>query len=493
MKKMNRRDLIRTGAAGLASTSLMGAFVNRALAQQTNFKRCIIWYRPEGVAQKAFWPRNVGSLDIDMNASINGLSLSRPTNWDIDSYNERDAATYVLQPLKDHEDDINLYSGLRNRGAGHNDVHRDCVSAALTGGNEDGGSFDQIIGPVLQGSTTPFSSIYMPVYGHHVHNRGASDNYLSPARRVGGGTFGSSNWNPMDTFMQLFTDGQVPTGGGGPAPEYSKNKGRADFLSAAAAQLETVKCIGGDEARKKMEILLTSYEDLERETRSLIDSQGGSNSVDVGFDIPQGWTNTSGSRNDRSKYWNQPQNFGKMVDIAIDTTIAALALDRTRCSLMQFSASGTQVGPASGDHYLNLNIPGLEGRRSRHDHGMGHASGDNKADIRRDHARIQRWYSGRLAYLVRRLKEIPDGSGSLFDSTLIIATSEFGTYDHRRENIPHMSIGNLGGTMTTGRHYNAGGNNNLRNQADLFLGYAHALGINLNRFGGSRNAYKPFL
>ncbi|WP_053979298.1 DUF1552 domain-containing protein [Marinagarivorans algicola] len=506
MKKFNRRDFIRTNTAAIASTSLMGSFVERALAQNTNFKRCIIWYTPEGCTQRAYWPRSFGDLNINMGASINGLDIIRPdniNNWEVvgDAIDRNrsgnfiedtsGAATYILQPLKKHEQDINLYSGFYNTGdEGQNDDHAKAVGGALTGGTPKQGSFDQVIGSRLGKGA---SSIYMPVYGAHVKGRGAADSYTSPARSVGGGTFGSSNWNPMDTYMQLFRNG-IPDGANNTMTGYSPDYGRANFLEQAAAQIEAVKCLGGEQARHKMEVLLASFEKLEKEALANLDLSGSDPSVNVNFNVPNGWTNTNGNTTDTSKYWAKPENFGKLVDIAIDTTVAALALDRTRCSLMQFSGSGTLAVPALGQHYTHLNIPGFEARGNdqRHDHEMGHANG-NKVKARRDHARIQRWYYGRLAYLTQRLKEIPDGAGTLFDSTLIIATSEFSTYDHRRENMPYMTIGHLDGSMKTGQHYNGRKGNNLRAHSELFLGWAHALGVNVSRFGKASNAYKPFL
>lgn len=498
--KMSRRALIKHTAAVAGATSISTAMVERALAQDSNIKRVIFWYVPEGCAQQAFWPVNTGSLNINMNASINGRNPKSNSN-SIRGYTDANQATYCLQPLKAHESDISLYSGFKNRGQpGVDEPHKQVMISALTGEKPNEGSIDQILGKKMQGSS-PISSIYSAMWGQHVHNKGANDDYMSPVRTIGGGTTGSSNWNPMDTYKVVFGNNGVPApSGGNGVVAYGDEHAQLEMLKAMEARLEQVKCVGGLEARDKYETLLASYKQLETQTAALLkkaEEEAKSNGPDVRFDIPDGWMNTAGSRTDLSKYWNRPENYERLVDISINTTVAAMALDRTRVSLMQFSGSGTDKGPVAKNHYRVFDrvdgggkgVPGLEGG-DVNDHYLGHDPDEGR---RRNQARIFRWYYGKLAELIAKLKATPDGSGNLFDSTLIVTCSEFSMYNHRAHDMPYIVAGGLGGRVKTGQYLDCRQNGNFRSSADFFYGISKALDVNLDHFGHSTNAFTGLL
>ncbi len=83
-------------------------------------------------------------------------------------------------------------------------------------------------------------------------------------------------------------------------------------------------------------------------------------SVDLRVNLPDGWDNT----NNQNKYWQKSDNFAALVKIQIDTTVAALALNRTKVSLLQFSGTGTDLGIKDGlydgQHYRKA-VNELEG------------------------------------------------------------------------------------------------------------------------------------
>ncbi len=490
IKNLSRRNFIQQTAAIAGVGSLQTAMVKSALAQNNGIKRVIFWYVPEGCAQQAFWPRNTGALSINPNATINNKN-PKSNGTSIRNYiNNGDGpscSTYCLQPLIGYEDKISLYSGFRGTGGNESsDPHAKAVEGALTGGLPKQGSIDQILGRALQtqnGVKAPLPSIYSAHWAHHAHS---NLGYLSPVRRVGGGTSGVPNWNPMETYHDVFGDAGVPDSGGGPSEvPYGDRHTSIEIMNSMEARLEQIKCVGGEEARNKYEALLTSYKELKEQTAALLQSdidaaqQGGPS---VAFDIPNGWTNLNNS----NKYWNRSENFEKLMDISINTTVAALALDKTRVSMLQFSGSGTDVGPAPKDHYKKLNLPGFEGGQA-HDHEFGHGADAKK---RRNQARIFRWYYGKLAQLIKKLEDTPDVDGnSLFDSTLIVTATEFSMHDHRYQDMPYLIAGGLGGRINTGRYVDVRNGNNFRNNAQFFHGVASALDVNLERFGNSTNPY----
>ena len=106
--KMNRRALIKHTAAMTGAASISTAMIERALAADSNIKRVIFWYVPEGCAQQAFWPANTGNLNINMDASVNGKN-TKSNNGSIRNYIDASQAGFCLQPLKSHQGDISLY------------------------------------------------------------------------------------------------------------------------------------------------------------------------------------------------------------------------------------------------------------------------------------------------------------------------------------------------------------------------------------------------
>ena len=487
--EFDRRSFVKAVMGGSAM-GMLSPFAQQALAQSSGAKRIIFWYTPEGAAQQAFWPENLGTLKINPQASITNEKLY-VSKSSIRTYVKKDIASYCLQPLAKHVGDISLYSGFQPRAKTHSssDAHAQAIEAALTGGTPDKGSIDQILGPMLQGSAiTP--NIYLSMWGHHVKDHGTSSTYMSPVRTVNGRTLGSDNWNPMETYNSIFPGGVPKIGVNNTKQGFTDQQARMEILKAAAAELEIVRCVGGEVARNRMETILSSYETLEKKTKALIDADknmqtGGQ--VDVSFDIPDGWDKTGGTRRDSSKYWNKSENFEKLMDIAIETTVAAFALDRTRVSTLQFSGSGTDAGPAPKDHYKKVGIKDLE-PGDVNDHYMGH---EETPSIRRNQARVFRWYYSKLAYLIDRLKQVPDtiNGGTLFDNTLIVTCSEFSMFNHRNWDMPYMVIGSMGGKHTTGRYLDVY-KNGFRHSADFFLGIAQIMGTNMTKFGESTNPYK---
>lgn len=449
----------------------------QASAGGTAAKKVIFWWVPEGAAQQAFWPAHgPGPLTINPAASVGGNNTPRSEGQRIDNYRSAEMGTYCLQPLSAFVDDLTIISGISNEGApGFSDDHMQVVSGGLTGNTPDDGSLDQILGFELQGNA-PFHAIFSSLYGEHVGAGNAG--YLSPFRTTSGGT-ASLTWNPVTTFNQVFPSGLDGDLSAGPDKRLIS---RFEGLGKVRRRLERVRCEAGSAAQHRMAAYLASIEQVEQQTEALIES--GDITADVTVDIPPGWTEIS----DENRYWRDPMNFGTLAKIQIDTTVAALATNRTRVSLLQFSATGNSNG-ISGTHYRNVGIQGLE-NDDVVDHHLGHGSEPVR---RRNQARIFRWYYTQLAYLIERLKAIPDVDGNtLFDNTLIVTTSDFGMYDHRRNDLPYMLIGNPTGQFRTGQYIDAyqGG---FRSHADFLLGVAHGLGVELEAFGTSTTPYTAML
>jgi len=489
MNHLTRRQLLAASGLGLASAGLWNILGRRALAAPAGTKRIIVWHVPEGCQQQAFWPGSgTGALNINMSASIDGRDI-RSDNKTINDYRSTEMGTYCLQPLKDHESDILLMSGFVNQGGGSDDDHHAVTNSALAGSENRGRSLDQVLGNHLQGESA-FHAINSALFGAHAHD-GASATYLTPVRYEGGGA-GSPSWNPVTTYNEVFPSGIADPNSTDPRPVDHRLTSKLALLGKVKSQIAAVRCAGGDIARDRMEAYLESLERVESSTQSIIENEqnGGLDGLDLRVNIPEDWLNTSNS----NRYWEKSDNFGALCKIQIDTAIAALALDRTRVSFMQFSGTGNDLGVRSGRYdglHYNKTVPGLETQSMLNDHLMGHQSDGN---LVRDHARIYRWYYEQLAYLVERLKQIPDGNGeTLFDGTLIFCCSGFGSPHHRRRDPPYMLIGNPGGAFVPGGQYFDAYNGSHRNHADLLLAIAQGMGMGINEFADSSSPYTQIL
>jgi hypothetical protein len=78
-------------------------------------------------------------------------------------------------------------------------------------------------------------------------------------------------------------------------------------------------------------------------------------------------------------------------------------------------------------------------------HGGSHHQ-DDPAQIRR-YADLNRYHVSTMAYLANKLKETPDGAGTLLDNTLIMFGTNMGNSNqHQHYDVPHILVGgkNLG-------------------------------------------------
>lgn len=112
--------------------------------------------------------------------------------------------------------------------------------------------------------------------------------------------------------------------------------------------------------------------------------------------------------------------------LQMDLLAMALACDMTRVASIMWANSATNK-PTPW-----LNIP--EGH-----HEVAHR-GDDDMDAREKLTLINTWYAEQFAYLIAKLKSMPEGEGSVLDNTLLIWVNEHQKgNDHDRDQIPLMS------------------------------------------------------
>ncbi len=109
---------------------------------------------------------------------------------------------------------------------------------------------------------------------------------------------------------------------------------------------------------------------------------------------------------------------------------------------------------------------------------------------------IENWLAGQFVSLVKKLQSIPeaDGSGTLFDNTLVVWTRDFGDADaHNSRNTKYIFAQGNGGYLKThanGRYIKGVSGNNRMERPLLNL--AEAMGVtNFGTFGDQSAEFKP--
>jgi hypothetical protein len=185
----------------------------------------------------------------------------------------------------------------------------------------------------------------------------------------------------------------------------------------------------------------------------------------------------------------------------------------------QFEVIGTafacQATPIAHLHFSNIQdnkFPYLNGGRDLFETGdadvnwhgaVHHEDGNASAQVAR-RLTAMRWYARLLADLIGRLSALPEGDGSVMDSTLIVWISSLRYQSHGTDNLPCVLAGDLGGRLTAGRlhdyrNHGTGGTlgdlwtsiGNIILLDDLRQGWANAplgtFGWNRGTFGNGRN------
>jgi hypothetical protein len=163
-------------------------------------------------------------------------------------------------------------------------------------------------------------------------------------------------------------------------------------------------------------------------------------------------------------------NIPKTGRLQMDLLAMALACDLTRVASIMWTNS------ASGKPFPWLNIP--EGH-----HELAHR-GDGDADAQEKLTVINTWYAEQFAYLIDKLKSMPEGDGTVLDNTLLIWVNEHQKgNDHDRHDIPYVLAGKAGGAMKPGRWLQLQGEVGHNN---LWVGCMNAMGLEATTFGNPK-------
>jgi hypothetical protein len=111
----------------------------------------------------------------------------------------------------------------------------------------------------------------------------------------------------------------------------------------------------------------------------------------------------------------------------------------------------------------------------------------NSLDSKRSmYCAVNRWHHEQVAYLLGKMKSLPDGDGTLLDQTMLLYGSSLGDgHEHGDEDLPVLIAGRGAGAIKSGRKLPFEGNFSLSNYHLFTL---QQLGVPAKRFGESETS-----
>jgi hypothetical protein len=365
--------------------------------------------------------------------------------------------SFIAKPLEPFRDCVVLISGL------------DMPEATATD-EEPGG--DHARGAVLLSGARPRRNAVSPFLGTTIDQLIAGkhgQDTLLPSIQLGvedTGNFGNCNWgyscaytnsiswaspseplptqvNPRVVFERMFGDGASQE------ERLAGRKTNASILDSVTRELGLLKKDLGAGDRARLDTYLENINELERRIRIATHESTRDVSMDVPFGLPD----------------SKQVHFRLMYDlmaIAFEgdiTRVATFMLGRD-LSGTTFPESGFNGGWHATSHH-----------------------GDKPENVA-NYAKINRYHVQNLAYFCEKLRNIPDGDGTVLDHVLIYKGSNMGnSHRHAHEKVPVILVGGVDGTFKGNRHLVFP--DNTQRTSNMLLSILHLYGVEQNKIGTS--------
>lgn len=407
---------------------------------------------------EAMLPRSIAAArNLMATPPIRTAFVYIPNGVNLDTWTpERTGPNYdlksSLEPLLDLRADVSVISGLDRTFAGGTGVHAQCGSCWLTSSppNEakDGGfptniSLDQMIArqvsrdtllPSLELSCNDFTD-------------GKETKYFESISWLAPGFAPSVEKNPRAVFDRLFgkPDGDPVT---------------RSVLDAVHADARKLRGRLGSLDRTKLDEYLESV----RSTEARIQKSEA--------------IAATRRRPNLKQPAGIPGQRGEYIQLMLDLIVLAFRQDLTRVATLV-------IDPERWDSPRMYH--GVFDTPQNH-HVLTHTKGE---EAKEKLARIDHFHVEQFAYIVGKLKAIPEGTGTLLDHTALVmgsGLSDGNVHDYR--NLPVLLAGKAGGHLKTGEHFHFPGERPL---ADLWLTLLRIQGLKVDRFADSTGVIKEVL
>ncbi|MBI2477400.1 MAG: DUF1552 domain-containing protein, partial [Planctomycetia bacterium] len=352
----------------------------------------------------------------------NGVHLP---NWTPPSEGFGFQLPYILEPLANVQEELLVLSGLthdkgRANGDGPGD-HARSASVYLTGAQprktdganiRSGISVDQAAAQRI-GKLTKLPSLELgcePGRSAGGCDSGYSCAYSSNISWAGESTPMGKETNPRAVFERLFSAGSGKPTDKEAARRQALKKSVLDFISADAKRLQNA--LGASDNRK-LDEYLTGVREVERRIELAEREATGVKTVD--YEVPAG----------------TPREYGDHIRLMCDMMVLAFQTDSTRVASFMFADAG------SNRSYRQIDVP--DGH-----HDLSHHRSDPKKLEKI--SKINRFHVTQLAYLLEKMKAVPEGEGSLLDNSMVCYGSGLSDGNrHNHDDLPVLLAGRGGG------------------------------------------------
>ncbi len=368
----------------------------------------------------------------------------------------------VLEPLAPYQKDLMVLTGLtldkaRPNGDGPGD-HARAMSAFLTGKQPKktyganikvGMSVDQLAAQHL-GQATRFPSLELGI--ERGLNSGNCDSGYSCAYSANlswrsDSTPQAKEINPRLVFERLFA-GHIK--GEAEAARVKRERYKLSVLDFVTEEASQLKARLGANDQRKLDEYLSCVRELEvRVNKASVFAEK----------LPAGVSRPAGI----------PTEYQEHIRLMTDLLVLAFQGDLTRIATFVYANDG------SNRSYRFIGVP--EGH-----HDLSHHGGNKQkqAKIRE----INRFHIAQVAYLLGKLKTIPEGEGTLLDQCMIVYGSGISDGNrHNHDDLPILLAGRGGGTLKPGRHVRYPKETPLTN---LYVGMLDRMGVHVDSFGDSK-------
>ncbi len=257
--------------------------------------------------------------------------------------------------------------------------------------------------------------------------------------------------DPKLIFERLFSNGRVGESEAARGRREKYSQSVLDFVTDDANRLSD-KVSGSD--RRKLDEYMTAVREIElriAKSREKVDMS------DIQAKKPAGI----------------PKDNAEHIRLLGDLMVLAFQTDTTRVSTFVFANEGSnrsypEIGVSEGHHEL-----------SHH---------QKNADKNEKLRKINRFHVEQFAYIINKMKETPEGEGTLLDNSMVIYGSGIGDGDaHNHDDLPIVMAGRAGGAIDTGRHIKIENGTPLTN---LYLSMLDLVGAKVESLGDSNGRLK---
>ena len=405
-RSLSRRTVLR-GLGVTVALPLLDAMVpalSAAAARVTApVPRLACFYVPNGMFPPAFHPPGTGGTNFDL--------------------------TPVLQPLAPFRDQLTVVSGLSNSGVVssregggvHSRAHSGWLSGTLPKRTEGadlrgGKTIDQFAADTLGAETALRSLELTTESSYRVGNceNGYSCAYVNSTSWRSATTPLPHERDPRAIFRRLFGDG------GSVEARLIQMRADRSILDSVTGSIRRLAQQVGAPDRAAVDQYLQSIREIERRIQRTEENNASTPLPQV--DQPGG----------------VPDDYDEHVGLLQDMLVLAFQADITRVSCMQMARE------QSGRTYPNIGVPQAH-------HSVSHHQQD-PTNIAQ-YVKISQHQVGLFAKLVEKLRNTPDGDGTLLDHSILMHGAGMGDGDqHTPFNLPTTLVGGGRGRLAGNRH-----------------------------------------